>query len=51
MSLISHHTFLRLQAKKFVEEAPKVLKEGVPKDEAKKLKELFESLGCKITLE
>ena len=40
-----------IQAKKFVEEAPKVLKEGVSKEEAQKLKELLEPLGAKVDIE
>ncbi|KCV71175.1 50S ribosomal protein L7/L12 [Fonticula alba] len=38
-------------AKKFVEEAPKVIKEGISKEEAEKMVKLFEELGCKIVLE
>lgn len=40
-----------VDSKKLVESAPKVLKENVPKEDAEKMKETFESLGGKITLE
>ncbi len=38
------------EAKDLVEAAPKVVKEGVSKDEAKKIKELLESAGAKVEL-
>lgn len=44
-------TMSLIEAKKFVESAPKVLKENVPKEEAEKLKALLEGLGATITLE
>lgn len=37
-------------AKKAVEEAPTVLGESVPKDEAKKMKEVLEGAGAKVQL-
>ncbi|CDK27901.1 unnamed protein product [Kuraishia capsulata CBS 1993] len=40
-----------VDSKKLVESAPKVLKEGVPKEEAEKIKALLESLGSKVSLE
>jgi ribosomal protein L7/L12 len=40
-----------IQAKKFVEGAPKVIKENVPKDEAEKMKQLLESVGATVTLD
>lgn len=40
-----------VDAKKFVESVPKVLKETVPKDEAEKLKKALESVGATVTLE
>jgi large subunit ribosomal protein L7/L12 len=40
-----------VDSKKFVESAPKVLKEGVPKEEVAKLKTLLEGLGAKITVD
>lgn len=40
-----------VDSKKFVESAPKVLKEGVPKEEAEKIKKLLEGLGGKVTLD
>ena len=41
----------RVQAKKFVEEAPKVLKDAASKDEAAKIKADLEKLGAKISVE
>lgn len=38
------------EAKDLVEEAPKVIKEGVSKDEANDLKKKLEEAGAKITL-
>ncbi|ODQ64089.1 ClpS-like protein [Nadsonia fulvescens var. elongata DSM 6958] len=40
-----------VESKKFVEAAPKVLKEGVTKDDAAKIKETLEALGAKVSLE
>lgn len=40
-----------VDSKKFAESAPKVLKEGVPKEEAEKLIKTFESLGGKVSME
>ncbi|XBW34801.1 hypothetical protein QEN19_000367 [Hanseniaspora menglaensis] len=40
-----------VDAKKFVEAAPKVLKENMPKEDAEKLKATLEGLGGKVTLE
>jgi len=40
-----------IEAKKFVESLPKVVKENLPKDEAEKLKQTFEALGAKVILE
>ncbi|RLV93023.1 54S ribosomal protein L12 mitochondrial [Spathaspora sp. JA1] len=40
-----------VESKKFVEGAPKVLKDNVPKEDAEKMKATLEGLGAKITLE
>ena len=40
-----------VDSKKFVESAPKVLKEGVPKEEVEKLKTLLEGLGAKVSVD
>ncbi|ODV98111.1 hypothetical protein PACTADRAFT_31521 [Pachysolen tannophilus NRRL Y-2460] len=40
-----------VESKKFVEAAPKVLKENVAKDEAEKIKGVLEGLGAKVSLE
>ncbi|RCK54849.1 54S ribosomal protein L12, mitochondrial [Candida viswanathii] len=40
-----------VESKKFVESAPKVLKENVAKEDAEKIKATLEGLGAKITLE
>ncbi|ORY41386.1 ClpS-like protein [Rhizoclosmatium globosum] len=40
-----------VEAKKFVESVPKVLKEGVPKEEAEKMKKMLEELGATVILE
>lgn len=40
-----------VEAKKFVEAAPKVLKDNVAKDDADKIKTTLEGLGAKVTLE
>ncbi len=38
------------EAKALVEEAPKPVKEGVPKDEAEKLKEQLEGAGAQVSV-
>lgn len=38
------------EAKDLVEGAPKVVKEGVPKDEAAKIKKLLEDAGAKVAV-
>lgn len=40
-----------VEAKKFVESAPKVIKEKVPKEEAEKIKKLLEGVGAVVGLE
>ncbi|KAF3938237.1 hypothetical protein ABW19_dt0204902 [Dactylella cylindrospora] len=40
-----------VDSKKFVESAPKMLKEGLTKDEAEKMKKTLEDLGAKVELE
>ncbi|GLB33415.1 putative ribosomal protein [Lyophyllum shimeji] len=40
-----------MDAKKFVESLPKVLKENLPKEEAEKLKKTFEGLGAVVKLD
>lgn len=40
-----------VDSKKFVEGAPKVLKENVAKEDAEKIKKTLEDLGAKVTLE
>jgi len=40
-----------IDAKKFVESLPKVLKENLPKEDADKLKKTFEALGAVVTLD
>ncbi|XP_052902490.1 uncharacterized protein LOC128310004 [Anopheles moucheti] len=40
-----------VQAKKFVESAPTVVKDDIPKDEAEKLKEAFTKVGAVIEIE
>lgn len=40
-----------VDSKKFVESAPKVLKESMPKEDAEKMVKVFEGLGAKVTLE
>ena len=39
------------KAKNFVESLPKVLKENLPKEDAEKMKKVFETLGAVVTLE
>jgi large subunit ribosomal protein L7/L12 len=40
-----------IQAKKFAESVPQMLKENVPKEEAEKLRAAYEALGAKLVLE
>ncbi|KAK9479731.1 54S ribosomal protein L12 mitochondrial [Lipomyces japonicus] len=40
-----------VESKKFVESAPKVLKENITKDDAEKIKSTLEALGAKISLD
>jgi large subunit ribosomal protein L7/L12 len=40
-----------VDSKKFVESAPKMMKEQVPKEEAEKIIELFKGLGAKAVME
>lgn len=40
-----------VESKKFVEAAPKVLKENVAKEDAEKIKATLEALGAKVSLE
>jgi large subunit ribosomal protein L7/L12 len=40
-----------IEAKKFVESLPKVLKENMSKEDAEKLKETFKALGAVVSLE
>lgn len=40
-----------VDSKKFVESAPKVLREGVPKEEAEKIVETLKALGGKVTMD
>ncbi|KAK3322473.1 54S ribosomal protein L12 [Apodospora peruviana] len=40
-----------VESKKFVESAPKVLKESVPKEDAEKIMETLKGLGATVTLE
>ncbi|KAJ1569935.1 Actin-2 [Nowakowskiella sp. JEL0078] len=44
-------TMTLVDAKKFVESVPKVLKENVPKEEAEKLKKALETAGATVILE
>lgn len=39
------------QAKKFVESAPKLIKEKVPKEEAEKIKKALEAAGATVLME
>lgn len=48
------YTFLNilcLQAKKFVESCPTVVKADIPKDEAEKLKEALSAVGAECVIE
>jgi len=40
-----------VESKKFVESAPKVLKESVPKEDAEKIMETLKALGATVVLE
>ena len=40
-----------VDSKKFVESAPKMMKESVPKEEAEKIVELLKGLGAKVTMD
>jgi len=40
-----------VDSKKFVESAPKQMKEGVPKDEAQKIIEAMKALGGVVTMD
>lgn len=40
-----------VQAKKFVESAPQVVKADIPKEEAEKLKEALSKVGAEIVIE
>jgi len=40
-----------IEAKKFVESLPKVLKEGIPKEDAEKIKKAFEAHGAVVVLD
>lgn len=42
---------LPMQAKKFVESLPKVLKENLSKEDAEKMKKTFTDLGAVVALE
>ena len=51
-----HYHFKRLsivlvQAKKFVESLPKILKENLSKEDAEKLQKTFETIGAVVKLE
>ena len=40
-----------VDSKKFAESAPKVIKEGLPKEDVEKLVKVFEGLGAKVKVE
>lgn len=40
-----------VDSKKFVESAPKVMKEGVPKDESEKIMNAMKALGAVVTMD
>lgn len=40
-----------VDSKKFVESAPKMMKEGVPKEEAEKILETLKALGATVVME
>jgi len=40
-----------IEAKKFVESVPQLLKEGLPKEDAEKIKKAFEAHGAVVVLE
>lgn len=50
-SAISFCSHCYIQAKKFVESLPKVLKENLSKEDAEKLKKTFTDLGATVALE
>ena len=43
--------YVGMQAKKFVESLPQVLKEGLPKEDAEKIQKVFEAHGAVVALE
>lgn len=51
MIILSHSFRNLVEAKKFVESAPQVLKEGLPKEEAEKLQKVIEAAGGSVELE
>ena len=40
-----------VESKKFVESAPKMMKEGLPKDESEKIIETMKALGAVVTMD
>ena len=50
LQVISRWESVKLPAKDAVESAPKVLKEGVSKEEAEEIKKKLEEVGAKATL-
>ena len=51
IKVVRAHTGLGLkEAKELVESAPKAVKEGVPKDEAEKIKEKIEAAGGQVDI-
>ncbi|KAF2751086.1 ClpS-like protein [Sporormia fimetaria CBS 119925] len=40
-----------VDSKKFVESAPKMMKEGVPKEDAEKIVETLKAIGATVTME
>jgi len=49
--LLSFNHFSNIfKAKETVENAPKILKKGIKLEEAEKLKETLEKIGCKISI-
>lgn len=51
LSIYYDRRIVSSQAKKFVESVPKVLKEGLAKEDAEKLKKTFVDLGGVVVLE
>ena len=51
MTFLKLKIFRSIQAKKFVESVPKVLKESVTKEDAEKIKKVFEAHGAIVVLE